>query len=39
MFYSGINLEAYETEPQETSVPWFGTPLPSGAYPECKCGV
>jgi len=23
-------------EPHETSMPWFGTPLPSGAHPECK---
>jgi hypothetical protein len=26
-------------EPQEKSIPWFGTPLPSGAHPECKYKV
>jgi hypothetical protein len=39
IFYLGIILEAYEIEPQEMSVPWFKTPLPSGAYPDCKYEV
>jgi hypothetical protein len=26
-------------EPQETSIPSFGTPLPLGAHPECKYKV